>query len=518
MKIKLFSFVLFISIVLTSPVYAQWVSVGPDSGETSTSLSFDNSSGYLFLGTAEGFWYYNPSNSLWTRREDVGWIGRSVFAVAAHPTIPGRILTGRMNGFFKGYLEYTNDWGVTNEIGYFSNGGNVTDIKNIPGSPNTFFACTWPDIAPGELVKSTDGGINWVLQSNYHHYALTEIAVDQSNPSIIYISGDEGVTKSTNGGATWSISSTGLPSGLGVYAVSVSGQILLASNDNGIYRSTNSGGNWTQVFSSVPQHFEFNPVNPAYVAAVTFSPYKILLSSDAGLTWSDFTGNYAGDEVSDLAFNTDGTKLYVSSRMDGVFIHDFSFVPVELVSFTAMMNAGDVILQWETVSELNNDGFEIERSVNSEWQRIGFVKGNGTTTEKNKYTFTDLNPGEGNYSYRLKQVNTDGTYEYSQVIEIEVNHPEQFALLQNYPNPFNPSTTISFILPSESNVKISVYNVTGEVVTTLINSTLQSGTHEASFNTGEINLSSGIYFYSIEAYATDGSGSFKQTRKMVLSK
>ncbi len=507
-------FVLFIAFTVTS--LPQWNAIGPDSGETSFCMSFDNNTGNLFLGTAEGFWYYNISTAQWTRREDVGWIGRSVFSIAAHPTIPGRIITGRQNAFFKGYIEYTNDWGVTNDNAYNSDGGQVTDIKGVPGSPNTFIACTWPDVSPGELVKSTDGGLNWVLQTNYIHFALTEIAIDKNNPQIMYIAGDERVTKSTNGGTSWTVSANGLPSGLGVYTVSVSptnSQILLASNDNDLYRSTDAGGSWTSVYGSACRRTEFNPVNGNYAIALTFSPYKVLISSNAGAAWSDFTAGFNPDELSDLAFNASGTKLYVSTSMMGVYVHDFSFVPVELVSFTAAYNSGAVDLRWQTATELNNHGFEIQRSFgNNSWTTIGFIKGEGTSSLPVTYSYTDhpeTNSGS-KVTYRLKQLDLDGSFKYSGEVEVVTQQPYSFALEQNYPNPFNPTTTIEFTIPSEREVSLVLYNSMGEEIKVLLNNILREGKHTLQFDGSE--LSSGMYLLMLK------SGSESVSRKLMLMK
>ncbi len=192
-------------------------------------------------------------------------------------------------------------------------------------------------------------------------------------------------------------------------------------------------------------------------------------------------------------------------------------VPVELTSFNASVNGNNVNLAWQTVTETNNKGFVVERKTSDKWAEIGFVNGNGTTTELSKYAFVDKNVNVTKASYRLKQVDFDGTFKYSREINVNVTTaPKEFALSQNYPNPFNPSTTIKFALPVDANVKVVIYNVTGEVVKMLTNGVLVSGQHEVEFNASR--LSSGVYFYSIEANAVDGSNSFRQTKKMVLMK
>ncbi|RPI68541.1 MAG: T9SS C-terminal target domain-containing protein, partial [Ignavibacteriales bacterium] len=183
-------------------------------------------------------------------------------------------------------------------------------------------------------------------------------------------------------------------------------------------------------------------------------------------------------------------------------------VPVELTSFTGNCIDGNVILNWSTASEINNRIFEIERrKENTDFVMIGFVEGKGTTTEKQDYSFIDRNNISGKYFYRLKQIDFDGTFEYSN--EIEVNAaPVSFSLQQNYPNPFNPSTKITYSIPQKSFVTIKVYNSLGEEVSVLVNEHKDGGSYNVDFNAAD--LSSGIYFYKIEA------DNFSEIKKMIL--
>ncbi|MBK7228595.1 MAG: T9SS type A sorting domain-containing protein [Ignavibacteriales bacterium] len=191
-------------------------------------------------------------------------------------------------------------------------------------------------------------------------------------------------------------------------------------------------------------------------------------------------------------------------------------IPVELTSFTISTNGPDVILRWSTATELNNFGFEIERKVGSgqssvgNFEKIGFVNGQGTTTQKNEYSFADKNMVEGNYFYRLKQIDFGGNFEYSQIVEINWSSYTSYKLEQNYPNPFNPSTKIEFSIPVDGFVNLAVYNLLGEKVTQLLNSNFKAGAYEFIFDAS--SLSSGVYFYKIE------SGTFLKFKKMILSK
>jgi hypothetical protein len=190
--------------------------------------------------------------------------------------------------------------------------------------------------------------------------------------------------------------------------------------------------------------------------------------------------------------------------------------PAELISFDGKILNDVVNLNWVTATEINNQGFEIEKQDNSKksavesWEKIGYVPGFGTTTESKSYSFIDENIKTGIYKYRLKQIDFDGSFEYSKEITIEVFSPIKFSLEQNYPNPFNPTTTIKFALPVESKVKINVYNSIGQLVETLVNKEMESGYHEINFDASR--LASGVYLYQLQA------GDFISSKKMILIK
>lgn len=195
----------------------------------------------------------------------------------------------------------------------------------------------------------------------------------------------------------------------------------------------------------------------------------------------------------------------------GFIVKVENIVPVELTSFTAEATNNSVSLSWSTATEINNSGFEIERkSQNTDWTSIGFVAGSGTTTESRDYSYSDNSVTSGSYSYRLKQIDFDGSFTYSNVVEVEVNSPAQYSLDQNYPNPFNPTTTVNYTLPEANFITLAVYNSLGEKVNSLVNEVVSAGKHTLDFNAG--NLSSGIYFLRMEA------GSFVSTKKITLMK
>ncbi len=185
-----------------------------------------------------------------------------------------------------------------------------------------------------------------------------------------------------------------------------------------------------------------------------------------------------------------GTAVAIAAVQDAGPI-----IPVELSAFTVTgISENDMRLEWTTASETNNYGFEIQRSTDGvKFKKIGFVKGNGTTSNINHYSFVDEDLNSGLYYYRLKQIDFDGTYSYSEIIKAEVKAPDSYGLGQNYPNPFNPVTTIPFRIKEAGKVKIKVFNILGQEVATIVNKVMQPGYYKETFNASD--LASGMYFY-----------------------
>ncbi len=252
-------------------------------------------------------------------------------------------------------------------------------------------------------------------------------------------------------------------------------------------------------------------------------------TTDGGATWTTVwsvtdPGANVGPEVVTVPFTGDA-NLQIGFFFSGsTFAIDYWYiddvcvdgvVPVELTSFTASVNEKNVTLNWTTATETNNQGFEIERNSGNGFQNIGYVAGFGTSAEPHSYSFIDASLNEGTYSYRLKQLDFDGTFAYFDAIEVDIAIPDVFALAQNYPNPFNPSTKIDFSLAVDSKVSLKVFDVLGQEVATLINTNLAAGSHNVDFNAASIN--SGVYFYRIEATGIDGTN-FTNVKKMILTK
>jgi len=244
------------------------------------------------------------------------------------------------------------------------------------------------------------------------------------------------------------------------------------------------------------------------------------------------TGGTDASEIAAIFLRQDNTGS--SCIVDGIRVAtewSQAPLPVELSSFSASVVGNAVKLNWKTETEVNNYGFDIERSLpqplpkegafgtplplgkgqgDGLWTKIGFVNGNGNSNSPKSYTFTDANVLSGKYSYRLKQIDNDGQFEYSKTIEVDLGAPGKFELAQNFPNPFNPETAIRFTLPTAGNVRLTIYNLLGQEVKSLVNAFKEAGTHIINFNASEFN--SGVYIYKLEA------NGITQTRKMTLIK
>jgi hypothetical protein len=253
-------------------------------------------------------------------------------------------------------------------------------------------------------------------------------------------------------------------------------------------------------------------------------------STDQGVTWSpnermsDYFDPNVGwpnqDKMGDyfhMVSDSLGARLAWAATFNNEQDVYYSYitsgiVPVELTSFSASASADVVTLDWTTATELNNRGFNIERSSEkNEWRTIGFIEGKGTTSEPQHYLYSDrLSDVKSNkLYYRLKQIDNDGTYKYSNIVEVGIA-PSSFTLSQNYPNPFNPSTKIKYSIPQSSKVVVKVFDMLGKEVTTLVNEEKQAGTYELTWNAQD--MPSGVYTYSIKA------GSYTAVKKMVLIK
>ncbi|MGB8319161.1 MAG: T9SS type A sorting domain-containing protein, partial [Ignavibacteriaceae bacterium] len=200
----------------------------------------------------------------------------------------------------------------------------------------------------------------------------------------------------------------------------------------------------------------------------------------------------------------------ISAEIVGIITDEAGALPVELTNFVAHSVNNTIVLNWETGTETNNRGFEIEKYENAKWNKIGFLKGKGTTSEISKYSFIDKNINQNFIKYRIKQIDLNGSYSYSNEVEINKNYVSKYELRRNYPNPFNPVTTITYTLPQAGNVELKIYNSLGQKVAQLVNKQMQAGSYKVTWDAQ--NEPSGIYFYKITV------NRFSQVNKMVLMK
>ena len=256
-----------------------------------------------------------------------------------------------------------------------------------------------------------------------------------------------------------------------------------------------------------------NNMNNAALSAST-SGLVAYYHFDQGTAGGDNTGvTTLTDATSN---NLDGT-LYsfalTGSTSNWITNDDVASLPVELTTFSAFVAETSVNLTWNTATEVNNYGFEIERKNQDDdqsWEALGFVEGHGNSNSPKDYGFVDSTPLSGTVSYRLKQIDIDGKFEYSDVVVVKMDSPKEFKLVQNYPNLFNPSTLIRYEISDTRFVSLKVYNSIGQEVATLVNKKQNAGSYNVVFNAG--NLSSGIYFYSIR------TEDFVSVKKMLLLK
>lgn len=273
--------------------------------------------------------------------------------------------------------------------------------------------------------------------------------------------------------------------------------------------TTNNGSTW-------------NPISGQYTKPASGSgkqvPTGMPMYDGLRASWVkeefDLT-SFAGQNIK-LRFElrTDGSINNDGWYIDDIGIYTYGVVPVELSSFTASVFEQSIRLKWLTNSEINNSKFSVERSSNNiEWNLLGYIEGSGTTTEVNSYSFVDINPIMGKSSYRLRQIDFDGSVKTVGIVEVDFNGGFEYSLEQNYPNPFNPLTVINYQLSKSGLVSLKIYDLLGREITTLVNEFKNAGKHQVEFNSADYhNLSSGLYLYELR------TGDFVSTKKFMLMK
>ena len=379
-----------------------------------------------------------------------------------------------------------NSWYVTNRTRLTDTIGTINKIFFI--NPTTGWAVT----SRGGILKTTDAGENWFAQLN--------AGVSVGFNSIYFVDSVYGWVsggrpyKTTDGGTNWiQQTNTSIWNSDDVYFQNIdTGWVgKYSSINNSLFKTTDSGLNWSAVPEVIGARKFYNFPDPIHWLIIGFSRYYI--TNDYGNDWLEFTEDVP---VGLVSFNapTNNVGFFVGNLGLILRYDDTAYVPVELTSFTAKVEGNNILLNWSTSSELNNRGFQIEKSFDKKnWFNLGFVEGNGTTTNLNYYSFIDNEINPIFQFYRLKQIDYDASFKYSGIIEVNSNlNILSFHLFQNYPNPFNSSTIIHYQVQEESFINISVYDIKGEKVIELVNDKKEKGSYKIELNNNR--LPSGVYF------------------------
>jgi photosystem II stability/assembly factor-like uncharacterized protein len=399
-------------------------------------------------------------------------------------------------------------------------------LEIIPRNGGNSFECylgmAWGGI-PGVFISS-DTGSSWIHMGGT--YVTSLCAMDE----FLVVRGRTGaVTRTTDKGATW-VDITSHLSGNNVISFTRDEDRMIASisydpansRPGGLLMTTDAGETW------LPAGLEGRTVTSLlsadnYLLAVADG--KVYACAPEALEWVDVTGNLSGTGMGKLTatsefcyvLGADQKSIWMRPMAEIREVVAIS-VPVQLARFAGTLQNGIVRLEWSTLSEVNNYGFFVQRRLRSEssWIELpgSFIAGHGTTIEPQHYSFTDAMVRDSSGSYRLKQVDLDGSRHFSEPIQVTVvtsvqeHHPLTFSLCQNYPNPFNPTTIISYQLPVASDVRLIVHDVLGREVAVLVNERRDAGVHEIKFDGS--HLASGVYFYRMKA------GAYVETKRLQL--
>ena len=424
---------------------------------------------------------------------------------------------------FDGYFFYVTD-GFSNLINKYDISGNFIEVFSIPGVSGL------DDLAYDGVYMYGGTGSTNIFQMDFTSHSL--VGTIATPFSVRHIAYDENYDAFWIG--SWSsplalISRTGTV--LNIF------NILLPTITGTAYDNVSPGGPYLWFFDRGDTIPGPQLIKQFHINSGTFTSVTHDVLSDVGIGQPDAIagGLFSTADLVQGTFSLGG--ILVGSPCVLFSYELLNPIPVELVSFTAVYEDGIVNLKWETATEINNKGFEIqknEKSKKSDWIRIGFVPGNGTTTQPHTYIFSYEQNVSGSYLYRLKQIDFDGTFMFSQVVEVEVPVPEEIKLEQNYPNPFNPSTKIKFTIPSviatplerrkqSQFISLKVYDVLGNEIATLVDEEKPAGSYEVEFNIhsdeGQ-NIPSGVYFYQliIRGSEINSEQTIIQTKKMILMK
>ncbi|MHC1736499.1 MAG: T9SS type A sorting domain-containing protein [Ignavibacteriaceae bacterium] len=455
-----------------------------------------------------------------------GNVGEDAYSIAALSDQIAIVATGPASG--NGKIFKTINGGTNWVQKYTVTGAWFNSVDNI--SATELWAVSDPIGSVFHIVASTDAGETWVLTSNRPSQPATNVY--GANGSFYRIGntlwfgtgGATGATlanrvyKSTNGyNGPWTFATTSAQF-VGTIAFNAPNGNGLAGfwqGDNVLNKTSDGGASFTAFAPTIgtTQGIDFIQNTTFCWAATTTGLWK---SIDNGNTWSAElipSGITAG--LNTVKFYNDA-NIGLAGGNAGVLLKSklSSIIPVELTSFSATIVDQTINLKWSTASETNNRGFEIQKKTNETWSSIGFVSGYGTTASGVDYNFVESykdNNFSGKVVYRLKQLDYDGKFTFSNEVEVDADFTaREFSLSQNYPNPFNPSTVIAYSIPFKANIILKVYDNLGREVATLVEESKETGKYEVEFNASK--LASGVYFYKLQA------GNYVSTKKFVLMK
>jgi len=399
----------------------------------------------------------------------------------------------------------------------------MSDAKNIGNNSDfsmwktTNNGTTWTAFTVPSQKSTSYMNSGYLIDNNFYGFGMQE---------------KTGIMMTKNGGANWIFSDLSAISTKGVSSVSFNDDKLngIASflNDNVVARTTNGGTNWflqsvspsNAMITGTGSVDYVSGTNAVYLMVSNTTGTQSYKSVDNGATWESIpVPSQVKDVYSfDIYYNgvSNATGFGTSSTTAPIKLIDSSPLPVKLQSFTYSVSGRNVNLNWATSMEENNAGFDIERkSETGNWTKVGYVAGKGNSNNVNNYKYTDSKVEAGKFSYRLKQTDYNGNYEYFTLSgNVTVGNPSKYVLSQNYPNPFNPVTKIDFEVPQDSKVTMKVYDITGKEIVTLFSGVKSAGFHTVQFDGN--GLSTGIYFYRLVASANGQESVI--TKKMNLIK
>ncbi len=503
-----------------------WDTLKNDMPDTNVHALGINSKGQLFAGCG------SPAKVYRSIDNGITWN-----LVASNLTEPGQYI----NTIYVDAKDFIYVGAISNKIFRSKNDGNNWEEITTGLSPSFFSAMSFTENKDGTLFvgsqdgvySSTDNGTNWNrVKINDEPFVVFSIINFDENTLIVAalsslgIAEKNGIFISTDSGRNWTKINTGLINNdIRSLAIDSNGNLFGGTTGDGVWLMKNVSKP-TKPILSFPENCSVSlsvDLELEWTIIQNAEHYQILVSKDS--LFNIITVNDSNLTINSIVLTglNKGTKYFWKVRATNVIgqsswsdtwnFTTTSEVPVELKIFECKLEKNIINLFWTTSTEVNNKGFVIEKRIDSNnWEIVGFVNGNGTTTEPKNYIFTDdkiLSKGE--YYYRLKQIDYDGTYTYSGEIFIEVNLlPLEYKVYQNYPNPFNPLTTIKYDLPEKNTVILKVLDILGTELTTLVNEQKQAGNYEVTFDGS--NLPSGIYFYHLQA------GKFSETKKLLLIK